>query len=51
MKVYIVITEEYDIGISDFKRKGVEVFKDPAKAIDHYCSNKPAEILIKELED
>lgn len=33
MKVYIVITEEYDIGISDFKRKGVEVFKDPAKAI------------------
>lgn len=22
-----------------------------AKAIDYYCSNKPAEILIKELED
>lgn len=51
MKVYIVITEEYNIGISDFERKGVEVFKDPAKAIDYYCSNKPAEILIKELED
>ena len=51
MKVYIVITEEYDIGISDFQKKGVEVFKDPAKAIDYYCSNKPAEILIKELED
>lgn len=51
MKVYIVITEEYDIGISDFERKCVEVFKDPAKAIDYYCSNKPAEILIKELED
>ena len=33
MKVYIVITEEYYIGISDFKIKGVEVFKDPAKAI------------------
>lgn len=51
MKVYIVITEKYDIGISDFEMKCVEVFRDPAKAIDYYCSNKPAEILIKELED
>lgn len=50
MEVYIVITQEYDTGISEFKRNGVGVFKDAAKAIDYYCSNKPAEILIKELE-
>lgn len=51
MNIYIVITLEYDAGIIELKRKGVEVFKDAAKAIDYYCSNKPAEILIKELED
>lgn len=51
MNIYIVITQEYDAGIIELKRKGVEVFKDAAKAIDYYCSNKPAEILIKELED
>lgn len=51
MSIYIVITQEYDIGINEFKRKDVEVFKDAAKAIDYYCSNKPAEIIIKELED
>lgn len=40
MKVYVVITQEYDTGISEFKRKGVEVFKDAAEAIDYYCSNQ-----------
>ena len=51
MNIYIVITQEYDIGINELKRKDVEVFKDAEKAINYYCSNKPAEILIKELED
>lgn len=51
MSIYIVITQEYDIGINELKREDVEVFKDAAKAIDYYCSNKPAEIIIKELED
>ena len=51
MEIYIVITQEYDTGISEFKRKGIEVFKDAAKAIDYYSKNKPAEIIIKELKD
>lgn len=51
MVVYIVITQEYDAGISEFKTKDDGVFKDAAKAIGYYCSNKPAEILIKELEE
>ena len=50
MNIYIVITQEYDIGINELKRKDVEVFKDATKAIDYYCSHKPAEIIIKELE-
>lgn len=36
---------------SEFKRGDVEVFKDPAKAIRYYYSNRPAEIIIKELKD
>lgn len=39
------------MGINELTREDVEVFKDPAKAIRYYYSNRPAEIIIKELND
>ena len=51
MKVYIVLTYTYDIGINELNKNDVECFNDAEKAIDYYCENKPAEIIVKELED